>query len=744
MRTNTTMTEFLPELLAPAGSFEGLEAALGAGADAVYLGGSVFGARAYARNFDEEELLRAIDLCHIHGKKLYLTVNTLLKNRELESELISYLTPFVRQGVDAVLVQDFGVVRALKSAFPDLPLHASTQMAVTGPEGMAFLEELGFCRVVPARELTLEEIRHMHDVSSLEIETFIHGAMCYSFSGMCLMSSLIGGRSGNRGRCAQPCRLAYRGISGGSEAKACNLISMKDLCAVDILPDLIRAGISSFKIEGRMKQPAYTAGVTAIYRKYLDRLSREGEEAYQVDPADREALLGLFSRGGSGTGYYTRHNSREMIDLRSTAKKEMREEGDLPRAVRKIRGSVLLKEGAPMELSVSAGEKTCVEYGDAPMQAKNQPLSKDTVLRQLKKTGDTEFEWEKLELQMEEKLFVPVKALNDLRRKALLSLREELCRPYRREPALFSGLPPVPCAPLPSGSPIYVSCETWEAAELALGHPDVKGVYLPMEWVRKALKEREFHAERRRRYRTSWEIPEIGLSLPWMVRGRMPSDLPERLDTLTKQGLSCILVHNLEGFALMRRLGYAGLSVLDHSLYTWNDQAAGFFDDYSVMRITAPLELNAGELSHRNNHRTEMLIYGYLPVMVSAQCVRQDLAGCDKANASAAFKDRYGNVFPVQCCCSPWKSGNTKEEIPCYNMIYNSLPFGLLGENKEVQKLEMASWRLNFTLENADQVRRILEAFCRVYAHDEDSRRFLEGDGKLPMMTKGHFHRGVR
>lgn len=270
------MTDFNKiELLAPAGSYEAFEAALGAGADAVYLGGPDFGARAYAKNFSQEELIRAIRTAHLHGRKLYLTVNTLLKNKELQEKLYASLKPAYEEGLDAVIVQDMGVLRFIRRVFPDLPIHASTQMAVTGPEGMKFLESLGVSRVVPARELSLEELKTMHKESPIEIETFIHGALCYSISGQCLMSSILGGRSGNRGRCAQPCRLPYQIKEKGSrftgDRELCPL-SLKDICTLDILPEILDAGVVSLKIEGRMKQPEYTAAVTGIYRKYLDIL----------------------------------------------------------------------------------------------------------------------------------------------------------------------------------------------------------------------------------------------------------------------------------------------------------------------------------------------------------------------------------------------------------------------------------------------------------------------------------------
>ena len=248
------------ELLAPAGSYEGFEAAIGAGADAVYVGGAAFGARAYAKNFGEEELLRAIDTAHIHGRKLYLTVNTLLKNRELSEQLYDYLLPYYKEGLDAVIIQDMGVFKMIREMFPGMHLHASTQMTVTGAAGAAYMKQLGASRVVMAREMSFAEIREIHDKVGIEIESFVHGALCYCYSGQCLLSSMLGGRSGNRGRCAQPCRLPYEVYKKDQKSRiACGnyVLSPKDLCTIDAIPALAESGIFSFKIEGRMKQAEY-------------------------------------------------------------------------------------------------------------------------------------------------------------------------------------------------------------------------------------------------------------------------------------------------------------------------------------------------------------------------------------------------------------------------------------------------------------------------------------------------------
>ena len=296
------------EVLAPAGSIEGLKAALYAGADAVYTGGRMFGARAYANNLSDEELSECIDYCHLHNKKLYLTTNTLMKQSEIY-QLADWLVPFYEQGLDAVIVQDFGAFAFLKREFPNLDLHASTQMSVHSVQSAALLEKLGASRVVPAREISLEEIAAIRQNTSLEIECFVHGALCYCYSGQCLMSSMIGGRSGNRGRCAQPCRLPYV-----YEGKEQFWLSPKDICTLQILPEILEAGVDSLKIEGRMKRTEYAAGVAAMYRKYVDLYRKKG--GYHVEKKDIQDLMDLYNRGGFSTGYYQRYHGVSMMSMK--------------------------------------------------------------------------------------------------------------------------------------------------------------------------------------------------------------------------------------------------------------------------------------------------------------------------------------------------------------------------------------------------------------------------------------------
>lgn len=420
------------ELLAPAGSYESLVAAVNAGADAVYMGGTRFGARAYAENPETDRFIDGIRYAHRYGAKVYMTVNTLFKPDEIK-ELADYIRPYYCAGVDAVLVQDLGALKVLKDNYPDLPLHASTQMTVANVYSVKMLRNLGLTRVVPARELSLAEIKRIKDEAGIEVETFVHGALCYCYSGQCLMSSLIGGRSGNRGRCAQPCRLEYE-IRGGSGTFP--LLSLKDLCSIDILPKLAEAGIDSFKIEGRMKSPRYTAGVTEVWRKYIDMYERDGSDNYRVDPKDRKMLADLYDRGGSTEGYYHEHNGRDMMAWEERRDRFGQNE-DLyayldekyVNSIRKIavRGAVTIRQDRSIQLSaIASGHKPCAVKAGKPDKAKNRALSAEDIRKQLEKTGGTCFEWEELTVDTDGESFVPMGALNEMRRTVLTALQKEI------------------------------------------------------------------------------------------------------------------------------------------------------------------------------------------------------------------------------------------------------------------------------------------------------------------------------
>lgn len=435
------------ELLAPAGSYEAFLGAVNAGADAVYLGGQQFGARAYADNFTTEEMIRALRSAHFYGKKIYLTVNTLLKERELAS-LYEYLAPFYEAGLDGVIVQDFGVFCYIREQFPGLPLHVSTQMTVTGVRGASLLKEQGAVRIVPARELSLEEVKKIRQEAGVEVECFIHGAMCYCYSGQCLFSSILGGRSGNRGRCAQPCRLPYEIYSGNKRLSGSGYpLSLKDMCTLEYLPSLLGAGIDSFKIEGRMKRPEYAAGVTAVYRKYIDLYYREGADGYRVEPEDMDRIRRLYIRSEIQTGYYERHNGREMITLEKpgyekcdeTLVARLREQYIGEPEKMPVRLQAVVKVGEPLQMCIAdaglmAGKSghdaaeeertgsarlTAAVVGDVVQTAKNAPLSEEEVKNRLCQTGDSLLTVTACEVSMEGECFVPVRALKELRRAAV-------------------------------------------------------------------------------------------------------------------------------------------------------------------------------------------------------------------------------------------------------------------------------------------------------------------------------------
>lgn len=721
------MKNMITELLSPAGSYESFEAAIGAGADAVYVGGPAFGARAYAQNFTQEELITAIETAHIHNRKLYLTVNTLLKNRELDDQLFEYLLPYYEAGLDAVIVQDLGVFSFIRRNFPDLDIHASTQMTVTGPEGMQFLEEKGATRVVPARELSLEEISAMHKASPLEIETFIHGALCYSYSGQCLMSSIFGGRSGNRGRCAQPCRLPYsvtmdhRKYKGDKDFCA---LSLKDICTLDILPDILEAGVMSLKIEGRMKQPAYTAGVTAVYRKYLD-MYLSGKE-YHVQEEDRKHLLELFSRGGSCKGYYDMYRGPEMMAF-ANEKKSGNIQPEIRKIKEKIHGNLILSPESPVILEITCKGKTVTAMGGEVQFAKNQPMEEQRIRQQMEKLGNTDFQWEDLNIEINGRIFVPVKVLNEVRRDALGQMREALIGCQKRAQVTkqqTKSKDQTACRKRVTDSlPVYVSCERSDTAEVLLNETGITGFYFPFDTMEKYFSP-ELAAN-----------SELYLSTPHIHRGEIPEKWLRSAQKWLEQGMKGFLVRNLESYAVLKKMGYGRKCVLDASMYTWNDQSVGFWREEGVLRNTVPLELNEGELKHRDNTSSELLLYGYIPLMLSAQCVRKNLFGCTGKCETVYLKDRYNSEFPVKCSCTPWGKNNSEKAKYCYNIIYNSIPYGLPGEKDQVKKLNLHSLRLAFTIEEPEKAKTILKEFRTVYQENgkPSGRRY----------TKGHFKRGA-
>ena len=753
------------EVLAPAGSFESMKAAVAAGADAVYMGGSRFGARAYADNPDEHGLLEAIDYVHLHGRRLYMTVNTLFKEEEM-GELYQYLLPYYREGLDAVIVQDLGAMDFMRRNFPEIDLHASTQMTITGVNGARLLKELGASRVVTARELSLDEIRRIRDQVDVEIESFVHGALCYCYSGQCLMSSLIGGRSGNRGRCAQPCRLPYEVRENGKKPgeplnrkQERNVMSLKDLCTLDLIPDLAAAGIYSLKIEGRMKSPRYTAGVVSIYRKYVDRFLEYGPDGYFVEPEDKKVLSDLFDRGGFTSGYYKQHNGRDMVALKE--KPAFREgnqklfdyldktyvEAELKES---INGRAVLEEGKPSELELSLSGGLCSDgslaqvrvEGQMPQKAQNQPLTEDKILKQMGKTGNTPFAFANLEVELKGNLFMPVQAQNELRRAGLEALEQAVLDQWRR-PAPSGGCgastesnaPAAPTAPQPSvassSTPpapfrLYVSTEEPEQFEAAVREADVAGIYLdaagfaPERWPDAV---QSCHRAGK----------QCLLALPHIYRSHAEAFFKKNGKWLREAGFDGVLVRSPEEVMWLRVIKPELRPVFDASVYCWNRETVRLFARLGACRLTMPWELNSRELEpvmeelHREGLDGELVVYGRIPMMVSAQCIRRTTTGCVKKREVLTLKDRTGALLPVKNHCAF-----------CYNTIYNASPLSLLGLESAVRRLGPAVIRLNFTTENQEETARTIRAFAD---------GFLRGQEVLQPcrdFTRGHFKRGVQ
>ena len=744
------------ELLAPAGSFASLKAAVAAGADAVYMGGARFGARAYAQNADQDEMIAAIEYAHLHGCRLYMTVNTLFKENEL-GELYEYLLPYYKAGLDGVIVQDLGALSFIREHFPGIELHASTQMTITSVYGAKELKRLGCCRVVPAREVSLEEIRRIHDETGMDIETFVHGALCYCYSGQCLMSSLIGGRSGNRGRCAQPCRLPYRvyeqenGTAVNKEDQKC-VLSMKDLCTLDILPQILEAGVFSLKIEGRMKSPRYTAGVVRIYRKYLDRYLEYGSEGYYVEPEDKKELLDLFDRGGFTSGYYTRHNGRDMIALKE--KPEFREtnkelfdflDREYVETEKKepVEGYAYLAEGLPSVLTLTCGDISVTVSGQEPQAAKNQPMTREKVIRQLGKTGATAFEFTELEAEVCGALFLPVQALNELRREGFEALTEAIQNQWRRKAPEAGEVQngadsgekssqAAGCAgPVPDESagkrPMYlmVSAETGDQLSAALAVPEVRRICLDAS---------SFQPERWAEFvqLIHQAGKECYLTLPHIFRTHAIGFFRTYRSCLEQAGFDGLLIRAFEEIQWMREEHISFSASFDASVYAWNHGAVHTLKEEQAAFITAPWELNSRELEpvfeacRREGLPAELIVYGRAPMMVSAQCITKTVKGCSKCPSLLWMKDRTGARLPVQNHCAF-----------CYNTILNPLPVSLHGCADSVKRLAPEGLRLCFTIETGEETKAVLNAFAAEFIRGENA------EPPFTEFTRGHFRRGV-
>lgn len=723
------------ELLAPAGNFQALKGAIKAGADAVYLGGGAYGARAYADNFTQEELCAGIHFAHVFGKKVYLTVNTLVKERELDG-LYDFLQPLYEKGLDGAIIQDLGVLRYVRKHFPQLPLHASTQMTLTGSGGAALVQQEGITRIVPARELSLEEIQKIKRETGVEIEAFIHGAMCYCYSGQCLLSSMLGGRSGNRGRCAQPCRLPYEGMGKAQ----CYPLSMRDMCTLELLPRLMKAGIDSFKIEGRMKKPAYAAGVTAIYRKYMD-LYEKSPENYQVSKEDMDLLRELYIRSEIGDGYYKRHNGKEMISIHSPAyletPREVLEEiqrkylADEPFI--KGDGEIALIPEQKAVLVLRADKVSVSVEGDVVQKALKQPLSPEKIAEQIKKTGNSLVKVEQVKVFTPEPVFLPVSALNQLRRNAVTALEKAIIHKNhldylgrisvpRQEKIKSKGARQADTI-LKTAKDLHVLVQTRAQLEAALSILPGR-IYLDYSFL-----ERENHEKLK--FLAS-DLKEKGTALyfasPYIVRDKDYVYL-RKLEEALKDGIAeGILVRNLETFHFFAGDGLSHRLIPDANLYVWNREALQFWEE-RTQEFFLPLECNQYEWEEllaacpERKIQASAIVYGRLPMMITANCLKKTLGTCSRTPGMLTLKDRYGKDFPVYTDC-----------LCCYNVIYNSVPLSLHrlfpGGVSGIHH-----FRLDFTVESGGETQRLLTYFSSLM--EEYREPFYKE------YTTGHYKRGV-
>ena len=805
------------ELLAPAGSREAFVGAINAGADAVYLGGEKFGARAYADNFSDREIVRAIEEAHIFGRKVYLTANILTRESEL-ADLTSFVSELYRAGLDGVIVQDLGVLSALREACPGLPLHASTQMSVTASESVQYLRRMGVSRVVPARELSLREIDQLRREDAarngrpVEIEAFIHGAMCYSYSGRCLMSSFLGGRSGNRGRCAGTCRLPARildeeGRAVGPDARKKEIypLSMKDMCVLQILPELIDAGICSFKIEGRMKKPVYAAGVTAIYRKYIDRcytwMESGRKTPWTVEEKDLDKLRALYIRTSLGTGYYHVRNGRDLVTIGkpgyagtdTALEEEIRRLylGGFPRV--EIRGRAVFRTGRPAQLQVfanaaagngadrepaghapgAAGQRSAEDpvqvtvRGAVVQKASGRPLEKSDLEARLRKTGDSLFVFSSLDIEADESIFLPVSAVNALRRDALEQLKDSLSltgREGKLSPAEREEAPENHGGSRPENRGTRdgrgsADRELWalvsDSSQLRAAEKEKCAcILIDGEFVSSENTSDIFLKKTQIGNKSALKSQRIRYIrvLPPVFRVYEREKIRRMIADSAAEGFSGIMVRTLEELEMAKQMEYDGEIIADSSLYTWNRRSMErIFADCG--RIVCSLELNQAGIREavtafgqsreagpdgfegKPDQSTAydgfvLPVYGRVPMMETAGCVRRTENMCSKKEGFWYLEDRMGKKLPVRCRCGT-----------CSNTIYNAVPLSLHQFEGQGIMRKIPVQLCMFTTETGEQTRRILQFFGRL---SEEADRGCESGSGASASARADSRRGAK
>ena len=621
---------------------------------------------------------------------------------------------YYKRGLDAVIVQDIGVVKAIHEYFPSLEIHTSTQMTVTGADGVRFLSQFGVTRVVMAREVSLAEMKRIHEETGMELEAFVHGALCYSYSGQCLFSSILGGRSGNRGRCAQPCRLPYT-VEGKKDEY---ILSLKDMCGIKALDKLHDAGVYSLKIEGRMKQLEYACGVVKYYRSYIDSMK-------PVTDADYDRIKALGNRCGFTDRYYFDHNGSDMVtyvkpNFVSNAAEPSPEKRKLS-----IEGELVLREGEPGSLTVKRGDVTYKALIEPVSAALKAPLDKKAAIDRINKTGDTDFEFSHIKAQIGENVFVPNGALNKLRRDAISGLCDKLLKKYYRDDARYadiSSMCELPEHVVKSDAThedgavnakdytTICSCMTRAQLDTLISYECFDVFYLDFDMYDRKNLIQQFADDVQSLTKRN---KKVYLMLPTIFRADSSDyfvTIAKELDNVSFEGF---VVKNYEELYLTENLFTGKKVILDHNMYTFNDVSKSAFFEHGVSGDTVPLELNSKEIMHRNNIGSQMIVYGYYPLMTTANCVHKNTKGCDKKQKLIYLKDRYNKSFAV---CN-----NCKE---CYNTIYNSLPTMLTKNIGKLKEAGIRSFRYSFTIETPKQIKAVM-------------------DDKVAEYTNGHYKRGV-
>jgi len=690
------------ELLAPAGSMDALRAAVQNGANAVYLGCGPFNARQSAKNFTPQTLKDAVKYCHIRGVDVHLTLNTLVSDKELPqvAEMIRHAASCC---VDAFIVQDLGVVQLCRQIAPHIAIHGSTQMTVHSLSGVQLCAAMGMKRVVLSRELSREEIRYICTHSPIEIEVFAHGALCMCYSGQCYMSAMIGGRSGNRGRCAQPCRQSY----GYTHWESKYPLSLKDNCLVRYLQELEEMGVASIKLEGRMKRPEYVATVTAVYRKALD----EG----RVTQPMVDALMTAFNRQGFTDGYYTHRIDRKMFGIREDTKEDPQwlqaarnsyEAGETQLVDLTFRGVVSV-DGSSLSATDPEG-RTCQVTGPMPELARTVPLTGQALAQRIAKTGGTPYRCVEVRTHVDPGLTISAAAINAMRRDVLNQLTALRAR---REDHPIRNMAPIPHYKGQRGLPgLTIQVTSREQLTPRLVNTETSLLYVPIHIL---MEDQKLLQTLVRRGRVAAVLPRI------VHDGELPK-LQHDMTVLNELGIRDVLVGNL-GLLIPAR--EAGMRIHgDFGLNIYNSASMNVLGELELASATASFEMTLPQIRDMSKAvNTELIAYGRLPLMVTEHCLMKNRTGeCSCQNSTAKLTDKTGAEFPII------KDGNT-----CRSVLLNGKKLSWLDRQDDLAKLGLWAVRLYFTTENVREVDRVLSDYL-------EPRPFDPG-----ACTRGLYLRGV-